>query len=203
MCLTPLSSTKARRRTPSICSISDIFNPYLASIIERSLAALLAQSKIISRSSTLCAKRNLAKLARRALLFRRGYPALREYLEGVATKLDGSGHMNRHALRRLALDPEVTDDVQSLVQDKWHKTMRDSDIRESFHLSSEGFFDVDDVDEYERKVSLIMEQPSERKTMRTSLALSARASFGKYGRDSWREPERMAFPIGIYDYYRV
>eukprot|EP01050_Picozoa_sp_SAG11_P005225 SAG11_NODE_360_length_10188_cov_25.643671_2_plen_121_part_00 len=77
----------------------------------------------------LCAKRNLVKLARRALLFRRGYPALREYLEGVATKLDGSGQTNRHALRRLALDPEVTDDVQSLMQDKWHKTMRDSDIR--------------------------------------------------------------------------
>eukprot|EP01050_Picozoa_sp_SAG11_P005226 SAG11_NODE_360_length_10188_cov_25.643671_3_plen_247_part_00 len=54
-------------------------------------------------------------------------------------------------------------------------------------MSSEGFFDVDEVDDYERKVSLILGQPSERKTMRTSLALSTRASFGKYGRDSWRE----------------
>jgi hypothetical protein len=135
----------------------------------------------------LCAKRNLAKLARRAMLFRRGYPALREYLEGVASKLGDANQGNRHSLRRFALDPNGSDSVQSMVQDKWHRTMRDGDMRESFHLSSDGFFDVDDVDEYEDKVSLILEHPGESRQMRSQLARTSETSFSKYGRDGWKE----------------
>ena len=134
-----------------------------------------------------CARRNLGKLARRVMLFRRGYPALREYLEGVASKLGDANQGNRHSLRRFALDPNGSDSVQGMVQDKWHRTMRDGDMRESFHLSSDGFFDVDDVDEYEDKVSLILEHPGESRQMRSQLARTSETSFSKYGRDGWKE----------------